>query len=382
MGPNATSLLAAIAMILVVMAAAFHLAGRHQDRETYWRSWCLADLLMAGAVVVFVFERHVPPLLVATLPNALLVLGFALRWRAARQFSGRAVPVAIVLGPAAALVVLSAAPIITGSPGDVFNAANVILGVLATTIAYEFWRDRADRLPSRYGLILAYAVVAASFLLRAVQGTFDGLRFEEGLQQQQLLVVHLIVAVLHVAGSGAFAMSLAYERGAARLRYAATHDSLTGLMNRAAFEAAARQRLTLRDGRFAIALIDIDHFKRINDLYGHAAGDAALRACAQTCRAELRASDIIARVGGEEFAVILDDVSLDDAAAAIERIRLAVAAHVVEIEDRQVVLTVSAGLCHADDSAETLDAVMRAVDDKLYEAKRGGRNRIVQATAA
>jgi diguanylate cyclase (GGDEF)-like protein len=161
-----------------------------------------------------------------------------------------------------------------------------------------------------------------------------------------------------------------------------THDSLTGLMNRGAFEAAARQRLANRDGRFAIALIDIDHFKRINDLHGHAAGDAALRACAAICRRELRAHDTIARVGGEEFAVILEDVSARDAAAVVERLRQAVASTPIELDGSQIELTVSAGLCHPGDGAETLDAVMRAVDDKLYEAKRGGRNRIAQASAA
>ncbi|MCG6114067.1 MAG: GGDEF domain-containing protein [Mesorhizobium sp.] len=382
MGPNATLLLAAIAIVLVVMAAAFYLAGRRESRESYWRSWCLANLLIAGAIVVFIFARHVPPLLIATLPNALLVLGFAMRWQAARQFAGRAVPAAVVLGLGFAFAVLCTGILLAGTPGDLFNASNVMLGGLAGITAYEFWRDRADQLPSRYALIAIYAVVALSFLFRAVQLTFfDGLRFEEGLPRQ-MLEVHLLISILHVAGSGAFALSLAYERGAARLRYAATHDSLTGLLNRGAFEAAARQRIESRDGRFAFALIDIDHFKRINDLYGHAAGDAALRVCAETCREQLRASDIIARVGGEEFAVILDDVSLNEAAAAIERIRSAVAAREIEIKDHQVKLTVSAGLYHADDSADTLDDIMRVVDEKLYEAKRGGRNRVVQATAA
>lgn len=382
MGPNATLLLAAIAVILVVMAAAFYLAGRRENGETYWRSWCLANLLIASAVVIFILERQVPLWLVATLPNALLVLGYAMRWRAARQFAGRAVPAVVILGPASAFGVLCAGSVLWGSLGGVFSASNLVLAALAGTVASEFWRDRADRLPSRYVLIAAYVVAALFFLVRAVQVVFfDGLRFEEA-PQQQWLEIHLMIAILHAVGTGAFALSLAYERGAARLRYTATHDSLTGLMNRGAFEAVARQRIERGDGRFAFALLDIDHFKRINDLYGHAAGDTALRTCAEVCQQQLRASDIIARVGGEEFAFMLDDVSLEEAAAVMERIRRAVAERIIEIEDRQVVLTVSGGLCHADGCADTLDAVMHLVDDKLYEAKRGGRNRIVQAMAA
>lgn len=382
MVPTMSAQLAAIAVILVVMAAAFHLAGRREGRETYWRSWCLANLMIAGAVVVFISERHLPLLFVATLPNALLVVGYAMRWRAARQFAGRAVPAAVILGPALVFGMLCVVSLLAGSPSHVFSASNVILAGLAGTIAFEFWRDRFDGLPSRYVLIAVYAVAALSFAARAVQVTFfDGMRFD-AVPQQQMLEVHLLIAVLQVAGAGAFALSLAYERGAARLRYTATHDSLTGLMNRSAFETAARQRIERADGRFAFALIDIDHFKRINDLYGHAAGDTALRTCAAICRQQLRASDIIARFGGEEFAVILNDVSQDESAVVAERVRAAVAQKTIEIEDRQVALTVSVGLCHADHSADTLDAVMRAVDEKLYEAKRSGRNRIVQATAA
>ena len=354
-----TLLLTAIAVILIVMAAAFYLAGRREGRESYWRSWCLANLMIAGAVVVFLFESHIPVLLIATLPNALLVLGYAMRWRAARQFAGRAVTAVVLLGPASAFGVMCAGAVLGGSLDNVFVASNVVLAGLAGTIAFEFWRDHADRLPSRYVLIVLYSVATLSFLVRAVQVTFfDGMRFDE-TPQQQMLEIHLLIAILHVVGTGAFALSLAYERGAARLRYTATHDSLTGLMNRSAFEVAARQRLERRDGRFAFALIDIDHFKRINDLYGHAAGDIALRTCAETCRQQLRASDIIARVGGEEFAVILDDVSQDESVAVIERIRLAVAQRTIKIENREVVLTVSAGICHADNCPDTFDAVMR-----------------------
>ncbi|MCG6121811.1 MAG: GGDEF domain-containing protein [Microvirga sp.] len=389
MGPNATSLLTAMAMILVVMAGAFFLAGRRENGESYWGSWCVANLLLAGAVIVYLFQSRLPPMLVATLANGLLVLGFSLRLRAARQFSGRSAPAAIVYAPLAALAAICAGPVLAGLPGEIFKGANFLLGALAGAVAIEFWRDRADGLPSRYVLIAAYAVVSASFLARAAQLTlFGGLRFEGGLlQQPEMLLVHLMAAIFHVVGSGAFALSMAYERGAARLRHVATHDSLTGLKNRGAFEAAALHRIERRSGRFAVALIDIDHFKRINDRFGHAAGDAALRACAETCRREIRATDVIARVGGEEFAVILDDVSLEDAAATIERVRAAVAAHVIAIDDRQVTLTVSAGLRQVDHAAEasdaiTLDVLMRAVDDSLYEAKRNGRNRIVQATAA
>ncbi len=382
MGPNAVALLSGIAMVQFVMAAAFYLAGRRSASETYWRSWCIASALIGLAVLLFALSHRLPLLVVVLAPNLMLVAGFGFRWRAARQFAGRHVARRMVIVPAMVLAVFCALPFLGRPYGDVFVAANLILTALSAAIAYEFWRDRADRLPSRYGLTLSYAVIAASFLMRGTQGLMTGQRFEENLaNQQELLLVHLLVGIFHAAGTGAFSLSLAYERGAARLRHAASHDSLTGLLNRGAFDQAARARLAQGDGRFAIALIDIDHFKRINDRFGHAAGDAALQACALLCRRHLRSSDLIARVGGEEFAVILDEASEDVALATIERIRSVIATSAIDLDGEHVELTISAGLCHGGEALGSFDAMMRTADLRLYEAKRNGRNRTVRRAA-
>ncbi len=126
-------------------------------------------------------------------------------------------PVAVLLVPASAFGVLCAGTVLAGSLGNVFVASNAMLAGLGGIIAFEFWRDRADRLPSRYVLIVLYAVAALSFLARVVQVMFfDGLRFDEA-PQQQMLEIHLLIGILHAVGTGAFALSLAYERGAARL---------------------------------------------------------------------------------------------------------------------------------------------------------------------
>lgn len=382
MGPNAVALLSGIAMVQFVMAAAFYLAGRRSDGDTYWRSWCVASVFIGTAVLLFSVSRHLPLLVVVLVPNLLLVAGFGFRWRAARQFGGRHVARRMVVVPAAILAIVCALPFLGRPYGDVFLAANLILAGLSAATAYEFWRDRADRLPSRYGLTFSYAIIAASFLMRASQGLFTGQRFEENLaNQQELLLIHLLVGIFHAAGTGAFSLSLAYERSTARLRYAASHDSLTGLLNRGAFDQAARARLAYGNGNFAFALIDIDHFKRINDRYGHAAGDAALRACAILCRRHLRSSDLIARVGGEEFAVILDDASDEVALATIERIRSVIATSVIDLDGQHVELTISAGLCHGSEALGSFDAMMRAADLRLYQAKRDGRNRTVRWAA-
>src|SRR5690606_30530190 len=135
------------------------------------------------------------------------------------------------------------APFAAISYAPAFIVTNVLLTLLAGLAAWEFWRDRADRLPSRYGIVAAYVVMAASFGSRIVLGLLEAGSLPRHLPQDTALVVHLIVALFHTVASGAFALSIAYERSNIALRHAATHDALTGLANRGAFEARLREIL-------------------------------------------------------------------------------------------------------------------------------------------
>ena len=121
--------------------------------------------------------------------------------------------------------------------------------------------------------------------------------------------------------------------------------------------------------------------KRVNDSYGHAAGDEALRSCARICREQAGRCGVAARVGGEEFAVILYEVGHDEAHAAIERTRRVIAAASVTAGSRRIHITVSGGVCHSSTAPGDLDALMRLADAGLYEAKNRGRNRIENMAA-
>ncbi len=203
-----------------------------------------------------------------------------------------------------------------------------------------------------------------------------------GLPDDALLNFHLIIALIYTAASGAFALSVAYERGAANLRRTALCDELTGLFNRRAFDDKVRTLLAAREtGPFAVALFDLDHFKRINDVYGHAAGDAALQAFARICTESLRDTDFLARIGGEEFAVILPRTSEGKALAVVERIRTAVKGQQIAYGDARFGLTFSAGVYHSSSGAEGYDTLMRVADDFLYEAKKAGRDTVVSHPA-
>jgi two-component system cell cycle response regulator len=172
------------------------------------------------------------------------------------------------------------------------------------------------------------------------------------------------------------------ERNAELDRLSRT-DSLTGLYNRRHLDSELarlhRDSVRHRDP-LCVLLLDLDHFKQVNDTYGHAAGDEVLRAFADCLRSELRAGDIVGRWGGEEFLVILPRTDLDGGRAIAERIRSVTAAEPVSARDESVPVTVSGG-CALGPGA-SIEAVVQVADTCLYEAKVGGRNRIATGVAA
>lgn len=165
----------------------------------------------------------------------------------------------------------------------------------------------------------------------------------------------------------------------AQIQAMALRDELTGLVNRRHMQALLEQE-TLRCARtgrsYCVALLDIDHFKRVNDRHGHAAGDAGLRAFASAALAAIRSADVLARWGGEEFVLMLADTTMPLATAGLERLRAQVAAMEIAVGGKYVRLTVSAGLTEHV-AGETLSQTLERADKLLYAAKAAGRNRLV-----
>lgn len=165
------------------------------------------------------------------------------------------------------------------------------------------------------------------------------------------------------------------------LREQATRDPLTGLANRRhfhahlqrQFEAATRQR------PLALIVIDIDHFKAINDRHGHAGGDVVLKAVGAALARHLRKNDLPGRIGGEEFAVLLPQTELEEARQVADRLRLALDALRPRIGDADIAVTASFGVAAGSPADPTSDALYARADAALYEAKRGGRNRVLLA---
>jgi two-component system cell cycle response regulator len=171
------------------------------------------------------------------------------------------------------------------------------------------------------------------------------------------------------------------ERLLRKLYESSTRDALTGAYNRLHFEERLRAEVAYAIRHrtpCSLLIIDLDHFKRVNDTYGHPAGDAVLKRASEACMRALRTEDVFARFGGEEFGVVLRGIELKGAARLGDRLRQSVANEVIEHDGKQIKITLSAGCaalacCSGTPSAEELIGI---ADRRLYLSKQGGRNRV------
>lgn len=166
-----------------------------------------------------------------------------------------------------------------------------------------------------------------------------------------------------------------------KLRILATKDSLTGLNNRRHFfDIATREfdRHRRYGGNISIAMLDLDHFKRVNDTYGHKAGDQVLRFTAQLCVNSLRGVDVVGRYGGEEFVVLMPEVGKYEAALAAERLRKVIENGRIDIGGETISITASLGIASDyHNNSSSLEELLNCADEALFKAKEAGRNRVV-----
>lgn len=269
--------------------------------------------------------------------------------------------------------------------------------VVLTTIAFFFIRN-----PKAFGTTrLLLAVLAIDTCRNIFENTYFGIYFGslygflpheivDKLGQPFLLILPKILNV--IAGCVVLGLLLLRwlplairERGrvdqrASDLETLAAHDWLTGLYNRRHFEALAQAELARSQRYFrplSMLMIDLDHFKTINDLYGHPIGDRVLQAVATVCLATKRDSDVVARIGGEEFAVMLPETIGTAAAQFAERLRKQITECAPVVDGEQLTVTASIGIVTGDLSTSGVASLMRHADQALYDAKRAGRNRVM-----
>lgn len=232
------------------------------------------------------------------------------------------------------------------------------------------------------------AVIArAEQMLAKLEEVADGVRalaqaYNQGYREQQRLVrlSDRMQDELRSLNAKLAAEVAAREELAGQLTELASTDSLTGAATRRRLTELAEheRRRCHREGKpLSLVVTDIDRFKAINDGFGHAAGDAALVEFVARLRRELRESDVVGRMGGEEFAVLLPDSDLEQSVRVAERLRAAIAGSPIRWEGVQLALTSSFGVAQLAGPDDTLDALFSRADNALYGAKRAGRDRVV-----
>jgi diguanylate cyclase (GGDEF)-like protein len=341
--------------------------------------WATAHLMRAVSVMLYGLYGSVPDLIAIDLSNVILFSSFGVTWNGARVFNGRApLPGSLIAG---AVVWLLASQ----WPG--FEAAAEVRGQLSSLIiagytwlaAFEFWRGRKEPLVSRWPAIVLFLTHGMMFLLRTPLNALLHGRDGDSIMASAWLSVLSLESFLMTIATAFILLAMSKERTELRHKTAAMIDPLTGLLNRRAFlqdaEALLQQQIG-RDRPIGVLLVDLDHFKSINDRFGHAAGDVVLQIFAKTATANLRQTDLIGRLGGEEFVVVLADASIDNAYLVADRLRNAFAVNAAVLDGVAVHATASIGVSVIIDPAQDLAKLITLADQALYLAKARGRNRV------
>jgi len=243
--------------------------------------------------------------------------------------------------------------------------------------------QKADRFRPAWGAVALALVMMIG--LRAADGFL--LVEGRGLPLSGVLVTLVISLLLAWGMLGVRDLFVDLERTRAELYEEATRDELTRISNRRqvmlmARHEAQRARRTRRP--LAFLLLDVDHFKRVNDTLGHERGDEVLRCVTDTCASELRASDLFGRIGGDEFLIVLPEEEPEEAELVAERLRAAVEARCGAHRDLPQPLTISIGFAAVGPTEQGADEIvtgaMARADDALYRAKQQGRNQVVRAS--
>jgi diguanylate cyclase (GGDEF)-like protein len=370
------STLPAIAVFSSAVAGCLLLLSWLQHRlVTALALWGIAFLMAAVATALLAARGLIPDALSIVIANALLAAAYGTMWWGVRSFEGRRTRLIFVL--TGTLVWLC------GCVFPAFYATPVARAVLMTAIGvaymlfavFELWRSRKERLASRWPIMGLLAAHAAAIPVRIpLVASRTGSSFHVDL----LTFVVFESVFLSICGAFLFG-GIVKERNLIWYRQASLIDPLTGVANRRAFFEQGNkliERSAWARSPAALLLFDLDAFKSINDRFGHAAGDAVLTVFCRVAASQLRPADLLARMGGEEFACLLPGISHQESAWVADRVREAFEATAHAAASGSFAVTVSVGVASSDGHACDLDFLLAEADRALYRAKANGRNRV------
>ena len=347
-----------------------------QQRDARALAWWGAAYLI-GASSMTMWGAHSPWFrLPPELPEALTFVACGVVWNGVRVFHGRRILPFGGIAAAIAWLAVSQLPALSVGGQARLALAALLVATYTFLIAFELWRERRKSFFSRTAAIIVPGLHAGIFLMPIGMQVLLPRRYAD-----LWLTVFTLETMIYAVGTAFIVLLMVKDHDRQVLRNAASTDPLTGLLNRRAFLESAKTLCidqARRRGSVTLMMFDLDHFKSVNDRFGHATGDEVLRVFAQVARTSMRANDVIGRLGGEEFAAIVPG-GMDVAVKIGERVRAGMEACGVTVCGHAVGATVSIGAASIQAPVMEVGPLLVRADAALYRAKRDGRNRLYAA---
>ena len=344
--------------------------------------WGASYIVGAAGLALLTTRGSSPEWASVNIANALVLVGSGLVWAGARVFDDQPVRPSLVLGAPVLWLVACMFPAFANDINLRIVLVSALLAMLAAVTAEEIWRGRAEPLMSRWPtvcVLLAYAGASLARIPATLLSPFlQGQSFMSGVSFALLAFGALLFTVVLAF----LLLNMTKERSELQHKIASLIDPLSGVPNRRAFidgatRLLAQQSLDLEP--LAVFIFDLDHFKTVNDRFGHAAGDTVLRIFAATATATLGRDVLFGRIGGEEFAAMLAVGDIGEAVAVADRVRREFHATAAVRDSEGLCLTVSVGVTLGGNGQMPVSELLASADQALYRAKANGRNRVEAA---
>ena len=366
------SIFAAIGLSSAALALTLFMSWMVGQSDTYLLTWSIGLVVIVAGVLAFVGFGAAYDADLLLVSFILLICGFGLIYAGTIQFSCEETRWRQAAAASAIGLLPTVAAFALGYSGTGTIAANLGIALLLALTGQQYWSARAETPLLMAANATLYFITAVSFVACGYELARHGQYILEARPDNWAERVNAFVIIVGLTGIGALSLTIHQIRIANRHRSEAMRDPLTGLRNRRGLFDDYPDDIA---GDATVVVMDLDHFKAINDRFGHAAGDRVLRAFAEIILSNIRSDDIAGRLGGEEFCILSN--ATDAAAAAMaERIRADLEAKPFMTPSGIMQATVSAGIAIRSGDPETLQALLDRADVALYQAKEAGRNRV------
>ncbi|HEY0234783.1 MAG TPA: GGDEF domain-containing protein [Afipia sp.] len=367
------SLLIALSFCSAGLTVTFFVSWFVSRSDQILLTWGIGVSFLLGSLLVYEsFVQKFHPL-TGAIGFAALLTGLTFFMGAGRQFRTGVLPGWTMAIVAALSITAMAVPMLQGYDGLSYVALNIAAMAILLFTAWDYWSGRKEAPALISTLAALYALTALSFIPCAMILIREGNWMMHHAPDNWAETINLGMCLTGISGMGALSLGLNQVRLARRHKHDAETDVLTGLLNR----RALIDRTRLLPAPVAVVIFDIDHFKQVNDIHGHHTGDTVLQMFATILDMNARKGDMAARLGGEEFAVVLPGASAIAAALLAERVRQSFTDHRFTSPAGDFSNTVSAGIANVTEDESDFATLLQQADAALYEAKREGRNRVI-----